>query len=111
VLAQRGVAGFRVTSFRVVRDVDTQEITRERRAGSYPATTQIWRVGTQSAPPPDKYVPPPGDDHPEYRADEYLILTQRPGAESVEETVKREGKTGALGWTAVAGMPQLPEAK
>jgi hypothetical protein len=106
VLAQRGVAGFRVTSFRVIRDVRTQQITRERRAGNYPATTQIWRVGSGGSAP-EGYVAPAGDDHPEYRADEYLILTQRPGAEAVEETVKREGKTGAVGWTEAAGMPQV----
>lgn len=105
VLSQRGVAGFRVTSFRLIKNPNTGEIVRERRPGSYPPTTQIWRVGT-GKPAPQGYVPPKGDDHPEYRADEYLILTQRAGADSVEETVRREGKTGYPGWTKAAGMPQ-----
>ena len=106
VLSQRGVAGFRVTSFRTIRDVHTHKIVRERRSDSYPATTQIWRVG-KGGTAPAGFVAPPGDEHPEYRADEYLILTQHPGAENAEETVKREGKTGFPGWTEVAGMPQL----
>jgi vancomycin resistance protein YoaR len=106
VLSQRGVAGFRVTSFRLVRDVKAQKLVRERRSDNYPPTTQIWRVGKGAAAPAG-YVPPPNDDHPEYRADEYLILTQRPGAENAEETLKREGKTGFPGWTEVAGMPQV----
>jgi vancomycin resistance protein YoaR len=106
VLSQRGVAGFRVTSFRTIRDVHTHKIVRERRSDSYPATTQIWRVG-KGGTAPAGFVAPPGDEHPEYRADEYLILTQHPGAENAEETVKREGKTGFPGWTEVAGMPQV----
>jgi hypothetical protein len=95
-----------VTSFRLVRDVKAQKLVRERRSDNYPPTTQIWRVGKGAAAPAG-YVPPPNDDHPEYRADEYLILTQRPGAENAEETLKREGKTGFPGWTEVAGMPQV----
>jgi vancomycin resistance protein YoaR len=106
VLSQRGVAGFKVTSFRLVRDMNTQAVERERRSDSYPPTTQIWRVG-KGAPAAKDYVAPTGDDHPEYHADEYLILTQAPGAENVEETMKREGKTGFPGWTKAAGMPQI----
>jgi vancomycin resistance protein YoaR len=106
VLAQRGVAGFRVTSFRLTRDVATGKLVRERSGGVYPPTTQIWRVGKGGAAP-EGYVPPAGDDHPEYRADEYLILTQHAGAGTLEETVKREGKTGFPGWTEAAGMPQV----
>jgi vancomycin resistance protein YoaR len=106
VLAQRGVAGFRVTAFRLVRHLDSGKLVRERMSGLYPPTTQIWRVG-KGGPAPSGYVAPAGDDHPEYRADEYLILTQRAGAEALEETTKREGKTGFPGWTESAGMPQI----
>jgi hypothetical protein len=51
---------------------------------------------------------PAGDQHTEYRADEYLILTMGPGIAGVQESVKREGRTGAPGWTAREGMPQAP---
>jgi len=107
VLAQRGVAGFKVTSFRLVRAPETQEISRERREDSYPATTQIWRVGSGPAAT-SGYVAPQGDKHSEYQADEYLVLTMGPGIEGLQETVRREGKTGVLGWTAREGMPQAP---
>jgi hypothetical protein len=107
VLAQRGVAGFKVTSFRLVREPETQIISRERREDSYPATTQIWRTGTGPAAP-SGYVAPKGDQHGEYQTDEYLVLTMGPGIEGLQETVKREGKTGSSGWTAREGMPQAP---
>ncbi len=105
VLSQRGVAGFRLTSFRVVRDVATKHAVRERITDSYPPTTQIWRVGT-GGEAPEGFVAPPHDPHGEYRADEYLILTQAAGARELTETVRREGKTGYVGWTAHEGMPQ-----
>jgi hypothetical protein len=106
VLSQRGVPGFRVTSFRITRDLDTGRAVRERNTGSYPATTQIWRVGSGGAMP-EGYVPPEGDPHSEYRADEYLILTQGEGIDGTEETTKREGRSGYLGWTKVEGMPPV----
>ncbi|MFT3922344.1 MAG: VanW family protein [Myxococcales bacterium] len=107
VLAQRGVAGFKVTSFRLVREPETQIIGRERREDTYPPTTQIWRVGSGPSAPTG-YVAPAGDQHSEYQTDEYLVLTMGPGIEGLEETVKREGKTGFHGWTAREGMPQAP---
>lgn len=107
VLSQRGVPGFKVSSFRLIRSPDGKEISRERSDDNYPPTTQIWRVGTGPSAP-EGYVPPMGDTHREYQADEYLILTMAPGVTGVQETVRREGKTGVLGWTAREGMPQAP---
>ena len=108
VLAQRGVAGFEVTSFRLVREPSSERVQRERSHDLYPPTTQIWRVG-KGAAPATGYVPPAGDAHSEYRADEYLILTMGPSTQGLEETVRREGRTGYPGWTAKEGMPQAPQ--
>jgi len=107
VLSQRGVPGFKLTSFRIVRDRNTLRAVRERRTDSYPPTSQIWRVGSGGAAP-EGYVAPPNDAHTEYRTDEYLILTKHPGVEGVVETVKRDGRTGVPGWTEREGMPQAP---
>jgi hypothetical protein len=106
VLAQRGVPGFEVTSFRLVRDPVREQLVRERRHDLYPPTTQIWRVG-KGAPAPAGYKPPEGDTHPEYRADEYLILSMGPSTQGLTETLRREGRSGAPGWTAKEGMPQV----
>jgi vancomycin resistance protein YoaR len=102
VLDQRGVPGFRITRFRVVRDVARNQAVRQRSEDRYPATRQIWRVGTGGAAPPG-FVPPPGDDHEEYRADEYLAVTQGPGVEGLQEQ-KRAGRTGTPGWTVREGF-------
>lgn len=107
VLSQRGVPGFRLTSFRIVRDLTTLRAVRERREDSYPPTSQIWRIGTGGTAP-SGYVAPANDAHTEYRTDEYLILTQSPGVDGVVETVKRDGRTGVPGWTEREGMPQAP---
>ncbi len=106
VLTQRGVAGFRITSFRLERDLTTQQLVRERSTGNYPPTTQIWRVGS-GATKPENFVAPANDPHNEYTTDEYLVLTQGEGITGLEETVKREGRTGFSGWTKSEGMPQV----
>jgi vancomycin resistance protein YoaR len=108
VLDQRGVAGFRVTRFVVVRDPERNQAIRRRSRDVYPPTTQIWRVGTGGAAP-EGYAPPEGDRHPEYRADAYVTMTQGPGVEGTVES-KRAGATGVVGWTATAGMPQVEAA-
>lgn len=105
VLSQRGVAGFKVSAFRVVRDLERNQAVRERRQNIYPPTTQVWRVGTGPAAPED-YEPPTGDAHGEYRADEYLVLTQGPGIHGTQER-RRAGKTGSPGWTREQGLPQV----
>lgn len=107
VLAQRGVAGFEVTSFRLIRAPGSERWVRERRHDVYPPTTQIWHVGRGPAPKPG-YQPPSGDTHGEYRADEYLVLTMGPSTQGAQEIERREGRSGAAGWTAREGMAQPP---
>lgn len=107
VLEQRGMPGFRVTRFRVVRDPANNRATRERARDVYPPTVQIVRVGT-GGPTPVGYVAPSGDNHPEYRADGYLVLTQGVGVEGTEESGEL-GQSGVPGWTVAAGMPPAPE--
>jgi vancomycin resistance protein YoaR len=97
VLRQRGVPGFRITRFRVVRDLDTNQARRTRLEDGYPPTDQIWRVGTGPAAPPG-YVAPPGDDHAEYTADEYLVATQGAGIDGIE-LVRRGSRASTPGWT------------
>jgi vancomycin resistance protein YoaR len=104
VLSQRGVPGFDVTSFRVIRDVASGRIVRERRKDSYPPTQQVWRVGRGNPPSPG-YKPPPHDTRGEYTADAYLILSHS-ADKGVTEERRTEGRSGVLGWTAREGMPQ-----
>jgi vancomycin resistance protein YoaR len=115
LLAQRGVAGFKVRRYRIVRD--GPHAVRDRWDDVYPPTTQIVRVG---AGDPSKDKPGAADDpHPEYLADELLVTTQGPderdqsddGAapppardESMLES-REPGRFGKAGWTEQAGMP------
>ena len=101
VLSQRGVPGFRVTRWRVIRDVGTNQAVRERMEDVYPPTTQIWRVGTGGAAP-EGWRRPADDDHPEYTADAYLEMTQGAGITGTQE-IRRAGRTGTPGWTIAAG--------
>jgi vancomycin resistance protein YoaR len=107
LLGQRGVAGFEVTSFRLIRAPGSETLVRERRHDVYPPTTQIWRVGRGPAAPPG-YKPPPPDSHGEYSADEYLILSMGPSTQGPQEVLRHAGRSGAPGWTAREGMPQVP---
>lgn len=109
VLAQRGIPGFRTTSSRVVRD--GAYAVREKWSDSYPPTTQIIHVGSG---PRDLEVKMADDNHPEYVADEYLVVTQgpdirtpgatgpEPGGGTVES--RERGLTGERGWTERAGF-------
>lgn len=108
VLAQRGIPGFYVTRYRIVRDGPFA--AREKTVDSYPPTAQIWRVGTGE---PDKSFEPKDDGHAEYVADEMLTITQgpsaRPGSQerggaTVESRVP--GKYGSYGWTVREGFTQ-----
>ncbi len=103
VLSQRGVPGFELTRWRIIRDVNTRQAVRERLEDAYPPTTQIWRVGTGARAPAD-YTAPDGDRHLEYTADEYLSLTIGAGLEEPIQ-VRRAGSTGTYGWTVRAGYP------
>ncbi len=106
VLSQRGIPGFHVTRYRIVRDGPFA--VREKTIDSYPPTQQIWRVGIGE---PDKSFEPKDDGHPEYVADEMLTITQgpsaRPGSQErgggmVESRVP--GKYGSYGWTVREGF-------
>ena len=107
VLAQRGIPGFKVTRFRVVRE--GAFAVRERMPDYYPPTTQIVRVGT--GPKDDGFVPR-DDSHAEYVADELLTISQGPsirakawnerGGGTIENRVP--GKYGSYGWTVREGL-------
>jgi vancomycin resistance protein YoaR len=109
VLAQRGIPGFKITRYRILRD--GAFAVREHTQDVYPPTAQIWRVGTGEPDP--KYVSL-DDEHPEYVADEYLVVTQGPdmqsphakGAERGGGTVESRvaGKYGTHGWTVREGF-------
>ncbi|MEZ4407212.1 MAG: VanW family protein [Polyangiales bacterium] len=98
VLTQRGIPGFRVVRYRIVREGD--QAVRERWQDAYPPTTQIWHVGTGPA------GTNPGaheDSHPEYTADQYLALTQPAGSSTMQE-VRRPGFCGSQGWLERQGL-------
>lgn len=101
VLRQRGVPGFKISRWRVIENVAVHQSFREHMEDTYPATTQIWRVGS-GGPAPAGFVAPPGDAHPEYVADEYLITTEGVGIEGLVET-RRPGRSGAYGWSSRPG--------
>jgi vancomycin resistance protein YoaR len=117
VLGQRGVAGFKVRRYRIVRD--GPHAVRERWDDLYPPTPQIVRVGAGDAKPEKSDAS--DDPHPEYLADELLVTTQGPDgrdqgddAASNAATGEREesmwesrepGRFGKAGWTEQAGMP------
>jgi hypothetical protein len=104
VLAQRGVAGFKLRRYRLVRD--GQHAVRERWDDVYPPTTQIVRVGSSDGT--EKPTNAVDDPHPEYLADELLVMTEGAeaddGGPSLNET-REPGRFGENGWTEAAGMP------
>ncbi|HEY5959845.1 MAG TPA: VanW family protein [Polyangiaceae bacterium] len=132
VLAQRGVAGFSVTRYRIVRE--GPNAVRERWSDRYPPTPQIVRVGTGevSKDALEKDIVLAKDDpHPEYLADELLVMTEgdtsdmtaddenanpddgarQPNAQTNEESPgiwesRQAGRTGVAGWTKDQKMPQ-----
>ena len=109
LLGQRGVAGFKLRRYRLVRE--GAHATRERWDDVYPPTTQIVRVGTGEAV--DTKNKAEDDPHGEYLADELLIVTQGPdddsGGSAKESGATQEnrepGRFGEPGWTEGAGMP------
>jgi len=113
-LKQRGIPGFKVTRWRVVRDGPFA--VREHHQDYYPPTTQIWRVGKG---PEDAKFSAHDDEHPEYVADEFLSIAQGPdvakkarGASAGEGGPPRgdmvesrvPGRTGTYGWTVREGF-------
>jgi vancomycin resistance protein YoaR len=137
VLGQRGVAGFAVTRYRILRE--GPHATRERWLDRYPPTPQIVRVGTGDMPKDS--VEAKDDPHPEYLADELLVMTQssslleadevdvsqQDASESGEATTptnsrpiengsntsesRQAGRTGVAGWTKDQKMPQWDSSK
>jgi vancomycin resistance protein YoaR len=117
VLGQRGVAGFKVRRYRIVRD--GPHAVRERWDDLYPPTPQIVRVGAGDAEAEKSDAI--DDPHPEYLADELLVTTQGPdgrdqGDDLASQTAGGEreesmwesrepGRFGKAGWTEQAGMP------
>ncbi|MBX3189337.1 MAG: VanW family protein [Labilithrix sp.] len=113
VLSQRGIPGFRITRWRLLREGSFA--VRERMQDHYPPTTQIWKVGTGE---PNPKFEPRDDEHPEYVADEYLAISQGPSivspkGESRGEKKERGGVTvesrvagryGTHGWMAREGF-------
>ncbi len=109
MLAQRGIPGFKITRYRILRDGSFA--VRERSQDVYPPTQQIWKVGLGEADP--KWISH-DDEHPEYVADEYLQISQGPdihdprghappmGGSTVETRVA--GKYGTHGWTIREGF-------
>lgn len=97
VLTQRGIPGFRITRYRIVREGD--QAVRERWLDAYPPTSQIWRVGTGGG----GSNPPRPDDHPEYTADQYLATTQIAETNDMQE-VRRLGFSGERGWMVRMGL-------
>lgn len=109
VLSQRGIPGFKILRYRIVRDGPFA--VREKSTDTYPPTSQIIRVGTGDMPLDS--VKAEDDHHLEYVADEYLTITQgpglrapgvdsdQPGGGTVENRI--QGSTGVRGWIEKAG--------
>lgn len=108
-LSQRGIPGFKIARYRIVRD--GAFAVRERSSDMYPPTTQIWRVGTGEANP--RWTPH-DDEHPEYVADEYLSISQGPNVSSPRAVLADKGgamlesrvagRYGTHGWTVREGF-------
>jgi hypothetical protein len=116
VLSQRGIPGFKVTRYRIVRD--GAAAAREHDSDVYPPTPQIWRVGTGEEADRE----PSADEHPEYVADEYLTISQGPhvvdphakakGSETAEAPMVESrvaGRYGTHGWTVREGFAKRLE--
>ena len=106
VLGQRGVPGFKLHRYRILRR--GAHAVRERFDDVYPPTVQVVRVGTGDQTKAEKKVK--DDPHPEYLADELLVMTQGPGILDQEgrpdtSETREPGRMGKSGWTKQAGMP------
>jgi hypothetical protein len=108
VLSQRGVPGFKLTRYRILRDGD--HAVREKWTDVYPPTTQIVRVGIGTMARDS--VKAEDDPHAEYAADELLVMTQGPDIPPQKDhpedrmTEDRDaGRFGEKGWMEKAGMP------
>jgi len=103
-LAQRGVPGFRLHRYRIVRR--GEHTLRDKWRDVYPPTSQIVEVGTGEQVL-EKSKAKKSDGTPEYLADELLILTlKRPTQNDPSEFAENRepGPYGDAGWTARRGM-------
>jgi vancomycin resistance protein YoaR len=115
VLGQRGIPGFKVTRYRILRDGSFA--VREHNTDVYPPTAQIWRLGTGEEAGDARSDGFGGDEHPEYVADEFLTISQGPhvvdphqkkddpdplGGPMVES--RTPGRYGLHGWTVREGF-------
>jgi vancomycin resistance protein YoaR len=107
-LKQRGIPGFRITRWRVLRD--GAHSVREHGTDYYPPTPQLWRIG--SGPQAPKFEPH-DDEHPEYVADELLEIRQgegdkaaraAPGERAAMTETRVPGRSGTYGWTVREGL-------
>lgn len=102
VLAQRGVPGFKMRMYRVVRE--GAHAVREKRDVTYPPTQQVVLVGTgeKTSPKAPKDTP-----QPEYTADELLVVTVLPNGHAEPKIIesREPGQYGVSGWTTKLGMP------
>jgi vancomycin resistance protein YoaR len=109
-LAQRGIPGFKIVRYRIVRE--GAQAIRERSQDVYPSTMQIWHRGSG---PSDPSYRSHDDEHPEYVADEYLAVTQGADIHSRHATVEDEpgggmiesrvaGRYGTHGWMEREGF-------
>ncbi|HET9956296.1 MAG TPA: VanW family protein [Polyangiaceae bacterium] len=106
VLGQRGVPGFKLRRYRIVRD--GLHAVRERWDDVYPPTTQIVRVGTGEKDADSDSKKAVDDPHPEYLADELLVMTLGDSDEGKPSSFaenREPGRFGQAGWTEEAGMP------
>jgi hypothetical protein len=100
LLAQRGIPGFKLHRYRIVRD--GVHAVRERWNDVYPPTAQIIRIGTGSLPVSE--FKGSSESTPEYVADEVLIVTNDIDEPELGER-RDPGRFGRYGWTEKAGMP------
>jgi vancomycin resistance protein YoaR len=103
VLTQRGIPGFRVRRYRIVREGD--QAVRERWEDAYPPTVEVWHAGIGGG----TGVAPNPDDHPEYTADQYMATSQSVGEDRMQE-IRRPGVTGTPGWLIAQGFTRAPSA-
>lgn len=96
VIEQRGVPGLRLHRYRILRSGD--HALRERFDDVYPPTTQIVRVGI-GKDGPSAALEEAGATHPEYIADELLVMTHQPDARPPFIVSQTPGRFARAGWT------------
>jgi vancomycin resistance protein YoaR len=101
VLTQRGVPGFDVRRYRILRD--GPDSVRQVVVDRYPPTAQMVRVGTGKRA--DGSGRPPSTAQAEYLADELLVLSQPAELDAPLLEQRTPGRFGTKGWTREIGAP------